>query len=289
MKKEKNNFIKISIVLVITSLALLAIVYVMQKSTYSDDSFAKVNQTVSTNEESVERHEFTAFGKTFSYEGDGEVIVDAAAHVEFYGRTDEELADLLEQGVDHIRVIYDEDLYMSRNLYAISGIYKGFDPNEINYKCDGTFVKSPRGMMYLKEIVHPKEFDVSAKIIYIDDNDRWADCETDGLNYLKQFEFDWLGGEPALFTGGGENVKTWNLVYVKRIDKINYFFPVSIGATHFFYDNKDVYSPQEYCLENGICYDKSSKKYLEILLADKELQKKIAEWDKFVQSLELVK
>ena len=293
MQNEKNNFIKILIILVIASLALLAIVYVMNKSMYSDNSFVKINQVLLNNEEKIEeRYDFFVFGEQFSYEGDGGVVIDLADHVTFYDRSQEELLELLDQGVDNksvIYVMYNDQLHMSRNLYSISGIFKGFDPSKINYKCDGTFMKFPGGMSYLKETVDPKRGDFNAKIISIDDDDRWAFCETNGKDYLKQFEFGTINGEYPLFTGGGENVSTWNLIYSKKLDDVNYFFSIRIGDTHFFYSDENIYSPQDYCLEDDICYDKSSKEYLKILLAGKELQKKIAEWDKFVESIELVK
>lgn len=278
MEKEKNNFIKISIILVITSLSVLAIIYVMQISTYSDDSFAEVNQVLLNNEEDEEReerHEFTAYGHTFSYEGDDEVSFETSDY---------------DIGYSIDRIAYNDDLEISTNLYwsygPSYGAYQHFDPAKINYICDGTFLKANEGegLHFIKQPTGPGERAVDK---YIHDDLRWQYCETNENDYLKQFEFGEVSGMEVFSTGGGEIVYEWNVIYSRNIDGVNYFFSSSLNGEGFW-AREDV-ERQTFCVAHNDCYDISSKEYLDILLEDEENQKQLAEWDKFVQSIELVK
>jgi hypothetical protein len=114
-------------------------------------------------------------------------------------------------------------------------------------------------------------------------------CETNGKDYLKQFEYASVAGNASCSTGGGFGLY-WNVMYSKNLNGQNYLFVAKLNGRsqgdYWHFQSMDV---TEYCTEEGVCYDFDSKEYLDYLLEMEENQHRLAEWDKFVQSLELIK
>jgi hypothetical protein len=111
-------------------------------------------------------------------------------------------------------------LEISPKLYPPYGIYQIIetpqDNNKISFKCDGSLVKKPKS----ESGADWKNFTKNVPNYY---------CETNGKDFLSQFEFQTASVYPVLTTGGdyGEG---WVRVYIKKAPDLNYFLLGSVTA-----------------------------------------------------------
>ncbi len=113
---------------------------------------------------------------------------------------------------------------------------------------------------------------------------KWAKCETNGKDYLTQYEF---GGVCGLFyrgTGAGMS-QGWNKIYIKKIEGKDFYFFTCVD------EDKNMVSREDQFTE-GDSYEKKATRlsqiaFLENILKDPENQKNIKTADDFVQSFQL--
>jgi len=140
------------------------------------------------------------------------------------------------------------------NLRISNGLYRansGRGPIEIVYNCNGPLVDIE-----------------NIKVEY---------CETNGMDYLTQYEFSDLSSS-GFGTGGGTSWM-WYKLYIKKINGVDFVLQGIIGD-----DRVD--GPRFYTQEQKEKYDKlSSKNYLDDLLKEKKVNENIEKWDNFVNKL----
>ncbi|MCK4795938.1 MAG: hypothetical protein KAT05_01080 [Spirochaetes bacterium] len=140
------------------------------------------------------------------------------------------------------------------NLGISSGLYRpnsGRSPIEIVYSCSGPLV------------------DI--------ENIRVEYCETNGVNYLTQYEFSDLSSS-GFGTGGGTSWM-WYKLYIKKINGVDFVLQGIIGDD--WIDGPNFYTQKQNEKYNIL----SKKKYLDDLLRKKKVNENIENWDNFVDKL----
>ena len=146
---------------------------------------------------------------------------------------------------------------------SVVGPYKTYEPTEkVNYECNGSLADNGNLDFYL--------------------------CETNGENFLTQFEFN-AADSLGFATGGGVDA-TWRKIYIKKVGDIDLIF---IGRLDQFFDYpKASAGISSTPCQDGADYNQEmcdrlktveSEDYLLELIKDPEVQNKISEWDRFVK------
>jgi hypothetical protein len=159
-------------------------------------------------------------------------------------------------------------LEISPHLYPPYAVYQTIETpeqnQEITYKCDGSLVKLPKSESGADFGIYTK----NAPNYY---------CETNGQDYLTQYEFQGASGYPILTTGG-EYGEQWSKIYIKKQPGLNYFFLASISFdpqmadVWFAGDSQEKYQQL------------IAKSYLDELLKNPQVTQSQALWDTIVKS-----
>ena len=148
-----------------------------------------------------------------------------------------------------------DDLHVTTRICGPYMIYR--QVKNPTYACDGSFMTDNEGNQ------EPHYY-----------------CDTNGKDYISQYEFNgvtsYCSEDGTGFATGGEVTKTWNKMYMKKINGKNIYIFGMLKQ-----DFIDLYEAKEGVYQNTI-----SKKYLDTLLSDNENKETVKKWDTIVQSLE---
>lgn len=160
-------------------------------------------------------------------------------------------------------IFYYNGLQVSDDFYcAYRNTYETVDKDEITFACDGPLADYKNG-----------DFTALGR-----DEVNWQYCETDGKEFLTQFELTAASGYQ--FGTGGGFIESWKKLYIKEVHSGSYIFTGNLGGD-FIDSDPSFYDKEKYKYI-------SSKEYLDVLLAKGENENKIKEWDQFVDSFEVV-
>lgn len=157
-----------------------------------------------------------------------------------------------------------QGLEVSTKLYGSYAVYKTIetpeDNNKITYRCDGSLAKT------------------GDKVGEYTKDEPYFDCQTNGRDFLTQYEFNGAAGAPILTTGGDYG-KKWNKIYIKRLDGLNYIFMGSLSLNY-----EDNWS-SDYSMEKF--RELSSRDALNELLKAPFNTKSLALWQMLIDSFRI--
>ena len=197
---------------------------------------------------------YTIQDKTFSFVGSLDKInpVDGA----FYGAR------------DLWAFYYGDDFEVTNQLNGPYAVYTNdVKASTMNFKCDGPSVNYTNGK---------DPFDLNRVEV------PWFYCETNGEDWLTQYEFS--GAEGLVIMTGGGYGERWYKLYLKKVKGENLIFIGTLSGDDI--DTEDSYEGGAEALKKMRAV--SSKAYLDELLKKEDNIKKIAEWDAFVKSFDIV-
>jgi|GEM_PF-1453301 hypothetical protein len=188
--------------------------------------------------------------KIFFYEKEAGYIEDSIIHIRMedgYVSFKGELGKITPYPFERKSGFFYDGLEVSDTVacrYAICEFY-----DTVSYACDGPIIKK-------ESLITPQ----------------WAGCESNGKDYLAQYEFD--AGNGNGFTTGGEVDYSWYRFYMRRFGDKDLFFFGNMGES-WWEGNPD---PNAEHIK--------TKAYLDELLTDETNKQTIARWDEFVNSLD---
>ncbi len=165
------------------------------------------------------------------------------------------------------------DLEISPKLYSPYRINQTIEtPAEnakITYKCDGSLAK--------QMLERTKKYTENFPNFY---------CETNGKDYLTQYEFGAADGYPVLTTGA-EVGESWEKIYIKKVAGLNYIFRGSVWRVGGNADDSNIWWSID---EPEDKYKRvTSKSNLDELIKDPEFTKSLALWQPIVDSFKVEK
>ncbi|MBT4277420.1 hypothetical protein HOD96_01600 [Candidatus Falkowbacteria bacterium] len=188
--------------------------------------------------------------------------------ITFYNKTFSFVGDknkIIPHGLDGPENFFYEGLEVSKTFKGPYAIYSDVDTTKLTFVCDSPLINF-NGEDYTG--LNRKQVN-------------WQYCETNENDFLTQFEFSAASG--IGHATGGEITERWYKLYIKRINDVNYIFIGPLNGDYLDSPNPEM--DQEY-------KDKylhiSSKTYLDEIRKDEDIKAKIEEWDKFVDSFDIV-
>ncbi len=184
------------------------------------------------------------YGKEAGYIEDGTINIRfSGGYVSFKGSLDKITPYPFEKDSG----FFYDGLEVSDTVACRYGICDFYD--EVSYACDGPIIKR-------EDVITPQ----------------WAGCESNGKDYLAQYEFD--AGNGNGFTAGGEVDYGWYRFYVRRFGDADIFFFGNLGESW----QKGNPDPDMERIK--------TKAYLEEILEAEANKQMIARWDEFVKNLD---